>query len=261
MLAGLGHADQHQGMRRREQGARRQVEILLLRPREHGAAGPLGALQRGVALDVLVLLAVARPPLVEAVGLAVLAFPGDEVGIDVDRLVLLVLHAQLVALLDRPAVAALAPLVGERAGGADHAAVRLGAFERHVVKRPVRLHLDRMRRRRRDRGPAEQRQARHHRGQPSHRALAHAVPTLSRCPSLHPATLAAAAVPAQSPKPRRCLRRMDADKTRSLGDPIRPEAQTGLPPLAGGRLSWMCSSFNRAAGTGDGACISRSWAC
>src|SRR5580658_4755529 len=186
-------------------------------------------IERGLAPDFFFELAVPGLALVEAVAEPVLAFPGDESRADSGRRIVLVFHGELVALLDRPAVTRLAPLISERAVGAGDPAIGLGAVQSHEVERPVRRHLDC--------APVgcdarAGNEGGHNESRPE------PVPHLAIHSSTRPASHSA-----------------EAGATTGCGRARGPRVagHAGRGPFAGARRRSICSSRNRAGGTGDGA--------
>ena len=106
---------------------------------EFGDAALARPVEMGLAMDVLIGLAVSQAALVEAIAQPVFDSQVTSVELMSDNAVFGIGEAQPEALLDRPAVAGLAPFVEHGAGGADDAAPRLGRFEGEAVKRAVRL--------------------------------------------------------------------------------------------------------------------------
>src|SRR5207244_12807958 len=111
LLSLTGSVDQQDRMRAREQHAGRQLQGLRFRLDELGDAAVSGRVQPRLATNVLIELAVASLLLVEAVAQTVLGLPGHKARDDVGIGRLTITNPEPIALLDRPAVAGLTPVV------------------------------------------------------------------------------------------------------------------------------------------------------
>src|SRR6516165_8141128 len=121
-----------------KQYPRFELHGLRLRFRKLGNATLAETVQSCLTTNVLVDLAVAGLSLIKAIAQPVLGFPSHKAGDNVDIRRLAVPHFQPITLLDRPAVAGLAPFVSHRAMRIDNTGVAPRRPQGHRIERTVR---------------------------------------------------------------------------------------------------------------------------
>ncbi len=130
----MGAGEQHSG---------RQLEDLARGLLKLGDAAFACAIELGGAADLAILGAVAGFALVEAIAQPVRRFPGHEIRRDIDIIRIGVADPKAIILLDRPAVARLAPLIGHCAARRGDPGIGGGSPKAHRVERAVRHDLGR----------------------------------------------------------------------------------------------------------------------